>query len=143
MASEERVANYRKRLEDLGVFTEERVCRPKTVTPEWLLSYMTPNPHPWSPALCAAIVHHLEARHLLSKGGRLTFDPRGTQSEWHGALAAAGADARIAMAPHDVEALRELLNIAWGAHEMTAEHVGDVAVFFAGRAAVAHHKLVS
>lgn len=130
MASQQRVDEYRSRLRAVGVSSEELLCGPHVFAAQFLRTATSNQPHHhWPMPFCVSIIHYLQHEHMLTRAGVLLRDPRAAEPEWQRALKKAGEESGTTVGPLEVEALRELLNVAWGVHEMTGEHADDVVTF--------------
>lgn len=67
------------------------------------------------------------SRHLDGQTRMLLEDPR--RSSWRDSLAALGAALGGDSLRADESPIAEVLNVAWGVHEATAEHVDDALAF--------------
>jgi predicted esterase len=119
------VAANQKLLGQAGVQCEVFSCAPLAVTDSFFSERISVLTRSDSAAIARALVGAgiVDARTRL-----LTTDPRG--SDWRACVAplggaALGADSLVA----DESPLSEELNVAWAAHELTAEHAEDVLRF--------------
>lgn len=129
MASRDRVAAYTSKLNRLGVASEVLTCDPKKVTATWMNEYY----RPWSPAFCISLTRQLAIKGVIDTEGTLTEDPRNIEDDWIEVmlevLKPTSKNSTMATVRLHMEVLRELLNIAWGMHEMTGEHAVEVVGF--------------
>lgn len=130
LASRERLQAYTEKLEALGVDSKMLACDPKKVTAEFLNNYY----RPWSITFCNSLVRQLEIASILETSGTLVEDPRNIEEDWVDVLLELLKPTLNLNDPKSIgmnlQVLRELLNIAWGVHEMTGEYAADVVDFF-------------
>ncbi len=97
---------------------EELLCRPHVFAAQFLRTATSNQPHHhWSMPFYVSIIHYLQHEHMLTRAGVLLRDPRAAEPEWQRALEKAGEESGTMVSPLEVEALRELLHVAWGVHE--------------------------
>ncbi len=119
-------------LRQAGAVAEEIRIEPQAVTP----TFLSDRVRGVSPDASAAAREALRAAGLLNGTGFLLSDPR--RSEWRHALrnVTRPALANDTLAP-DASPIAEELNVAWAAHELTADAMNETLAFFSAHAGAA------
>jgi hypothetical protein len=124
-ASQERAQSFLDRLTRHHVAGKMWLCEPQSFNVGFLRNHMPS----WPPQLRAALIRNMRRANLLDEHGMLAKDPRALWDSHMEILESTAEQVNRTTTDTDVESLRELLNVAWGEHEMTAEHASSVLDF--------------
>ena len=110
---------------------EKRTATPRTVTPDYFSNRENSNyvNDPLSSKESKLIVGAFYLKGIVDNKGMLLSDPR--ESNWRDAVLHALPDIReVDSLVENESAISELMNVAWGNHEITDEFLDDVYDFF-------------
>eukprot|EP00048_Salpingoeca_helianthica_P019058 m.244089 g.244089 ORF g.244089 m.244089 type:complete len:316 (+) comp29544_c0_seq1:145-1092(+) len=124
-----RAETFIERLASQRVSGKVWTCSRKNLSPTFFKLH-TPS---WSPQLRATLLRNLHRAKLVNDKGFLLKNPRDLWDQHMELLQNTAEQLNTSTTDMDVESLREILNIAWGEHEMTGEHAGPVLDFLLRR----------
>jgi len=111
------------KLRSLGKVGEERLCHPRPITPDFFMKSCG-----FDESTSAKMAEALCTAGLVDGDGVLLQDPRASTSTWRAALQAFG-DASGDSLVANRSPISEVLNVAWGLHEITSEGMEEALDF--------------